>query len=91
VRNAEDGDWLVVHGTVLSERAGKRIEHAWCERAEVVVDLALPVGARVVDRDRYYRVVRPVVRKAYSPDDAMFLAIKNRHDGPWDETEQLKG
>ena len=23
-------------------------------------------------------------------DDAILLAIKNRHDGPWDETEQLK-
>jgi hypothetical protein len=46
-REAEERDWVVVHGTVLSERAGKRIEHAWCGRGEVVVDLAMPVGARV--------------------------------------------
>lgn len=25
-------EWFVVHGTVLSERIGGRIEHAWCER-----------------------------------------------------------
>jgi hypothetical protein len=89
-REAEERDWLVVHGTVLSERAGKRIEHAWCERGEVVIDLAMPVGARIIGRERYYRVVQPEVHKAYSAEDAMLLAIKNRHDGPWDDTEQLK-
>ena len=30
------------------------------------------------------------VSKRYSSDDALFLALKNRHDGPWDESEQLK-
>jgi hypothetical protein len=90
-REAEDRDWLVVHGTVLSERAGKRIEHAWCERGDVVVDLALPVGTRVVGREKYYRVLQPEVRKAYPCEDAMILAIKNRHHGPWNDTEQLKG
>jgi hypothetical protein len=89
-REAEDTDWLVVHGTVLSQRAGKRIEHAWCERGGLVVDLAMPVGARVIQRERYYRVVQPEVRKVYTSEEAMLLAIKNRHDGPWDETEQLR-
>jgi hypothetical protein len=28
VREADDPDWMVVHGTVLSAKAGKRIEHA---------------------------------------------------------------
>ena len=90
-REPEDRDGLVVHGTVLSERAGKRIEHAWCERGDVVVDLALPVGARIIDRGRYYRVVQPEIHKAYSSEDAMILAIKNRHDGPWDGSEQQRG
>jgi hypothetical protein len=89
-REAEDRDWLVVHGTVLSERAGKRIDHAWCERGEWVVDLAMPVGARVIERAKYYRVLRPEVGKAYPCEDALLLAIRNRHDGPWDESEQRK-
>ena len=89
-REAEDRDWLVVHGTVLSERAGKRLERAWCERGDWVVDLALPVGARVIERAKYYRVLRPVVRKAYPCEDAVRLAIRNRHDGPWDDTGQRK-
>lgn len=89
-REAEEPDWVVVHGTVLSERAGKRIEHAWCERGRFVVDLALPVGSRVVGRDVYYRVLQPEVRRVYQAEEAMLLAIKNRHDGPWGDSEQLK-
>src|SRR5947209_20466637 len=48
-REVEDRDWLVVHGTVLSERAGKRIDQDWCERGEWVVDLAMAVGDRVIE------------------------------------------
>ncbi len=55
-----------------------------------VVDLAMPVGSRVVAREAYYRAAKPEVAKTYSADDAVLLAIKNQHDGPWDESEQLK-
>ena len=78
-------DWLVVHGTVWSETVGKRIEHAWCERGETVVDLAMPVGARIIDRERYYRVIKPEVSKRYTSDDALLLSIRNSHHGPWGE------
>jgi hypothetical protein len=54
------------------------------------MDLAMPVGARVVKRDVYYRVLQPAVHKVYSAEDALLLVIKNRHDGPWNESEQLK-
>jgi hypothetical protein len=86
----EDRDWVVVHGTVLSERGGKRIGHAWCERGEWVVDLAMPVGTRTIERNRYYRVVKPEVSKVYSSEDALILSIKTGHQGPWDDSEQLK-
>jgi hypothetical protein len=49
---AKEFDWAVVHGTVWSEKVGGRIDHAWCERGEMVVDLAMPVGARVTERER---------------------------------------
>jgi hypothetical protein len=90
IATAEDRDWVVVHGTVWSDTLGKRIEHAWCEREGFVVDLAMPVGTRIIERERYYRFAQPQISKIYSPKDAMLLAIKNRHHGPWDETEQLK-
>jgi hypothetical protein len=79
-------DWLVVHGTVWSEEVGKRIEHAWCERGETVVDLAMPVGARIIERAAYYRVIKPEIRKTYSSDDALILSIRNGHHGLWDES-----
>jgi hypothetical protein len=87
---AEEDDWVVVHGTVLSERVGKRIEHAWCERERFVVDLAMPVGSRIVGLEQYYRVLKPQVKKRYSSDDAVVLSLKNRHHGPWEESEQVK-
>ena len=85
VTAAEEDDWLVVHGTVLSERVGKRIEHAWCERDRFVVDLAMPVGSRIIEREQYYRVTQPQVKNRYSSDDAVVLSLKNRHHGPWGE------
>ncbi len=86
---AEERDWLVIHGTVWSDELGKRIEHAWCERDAFVADLALPVGTKIVSNEAYYRAAKPEVSKVYSCDDAMLMSIKNRHDGPWDESEQL--
>lgn len=86
----ENEDWVLVHGTVRSERVGKRIEHAWCELGELVVDLAMPVGSRIIERDWYYRVMQPEVSKRYSSHDALFLVFKNHHDGPWGEEEQLR-
>jgi hypothetical protein len=82
-----DEEWIVVHGTVLSEKVGKRIDHAWCECEELVVDLAMPVGSRMIERERYYRVLKPEDCRAYSSEDALMLAIKNRHDGPWSDLE----
>ena len=87
---AETRDWVVVHGSVWSEEVGRRIEHAWCERGEFVVDMTMPVEARIIQRETYYRVVKPEIQKLYSSGDALILSIKNRHDGPWDESEQLK-
>ena len=81
--------WTVVHGTVMSERTGKRMNHAWCERGEDVMDLAMPVGMRDFKRDKYYEILEPEVSKRYSAHHAVFLFLRNRHYGPWEESEQL--
>ena len=81
--------WTVVHGTILSERMGKQIGHAWCERGEAVIDLAMPVGMRDFKRDEYYGTLKPEVSKRYSAEHAVLLFIRNRHYGPWEESEQL--
>ena len=90
LREAEDDDWLLVHGTVLSNNQKHCIGHAWCERGDLVVDLARPIGARIIPKVEYYRLAKPEVQKVYSAADAQSLVFKNQHDGPWDESEQLK-
>jgi len=81
--------WTLVHGTVLSEQAGKRMNHAWCERGEDVMDLAMPVGMRDFKRDKYYEILEAEVCKRYAAQHAVFLFLRNRHYGPWEESEQL--
>jgi hypothetical protein len=90
ITEAKELDWGLVHGTVLSEKDGKRIDHAWCERGEVVVDLAMPVGARIIERECYYRVVQPEISKVYPSEDALVLSIRHGHHDPWDESKQLR-
>lgn len=87
---SEDRDWVIAHGTVMSYTEGKRIDHAWCERGEIVVDLVMPVGSRIIERQQYYRVVKPEVSRMYSSEDALMMSVKNGHHGPWDESEQLR-
>jgi len=87
---AEEFDWMLIHGSVWSNECGTRIDHAWCERGEFVVDLTRPVGARIVGREQYYRVLKAEISKKYSSDDALSLSVKNGHHGPWDESEQLE-
>ena len=80
---ANDPDWVVVHGTVLSDKVGKRIDHAWCERGKVVVDLVQPIGSKRVARKLYYQAFKPEVNSVYPAVDAMFLAMKEKQHGPW--------
>ena len=85
----KNSGWQIVHGTVFSGEVEKRIEHAWCERGHLIVDLAMPVEVRVIDRHTYYRTIHPEVSRVYSAEDALLLSIRNGHHGPWDDTEQL--
>ncbi len=43
-----------------------------------------------MSKEAYYLAGKPEISKVYSCDDAVLLSIKNRHDGPWDETERLR-
>lgn len=89
-RDCGEPGWMVVHGTIRNGRAGKRIGHAWCERGGFVADLTLAEGRRVIEQDLYYRALKPKGRKVYRTGEAILMALKTRHDGPWDESERLK-
>jgi hypothetical protein len=65
------------------------------DQGHEVVHPALPhedfaETVRIIGRERYYRVLQPEVRKAYPCEDALLLAIRSRHDGPWDDTGQRR-
>ena len=81
--------WTLVHATVFSLREEKRIGHAWCERGEEIMDLAMPVGTRDFKRDKYYELLKPESIKRYTDRHAVMLFIRNQHYGPWEESEQL--
>ena len=55
----------------------------------ILMDLAMPVGMRDFKRDKYYKTLKPEVSKRYSDQHAVFLMLRNRHYGPWEESEQL--
>lgn len=80
--------WSVVHGLVRNLEKG-RLKHAWCERGEEVIDLAMPVGMREFTKEEYYRILEPDVTKRYPGKLAVLLFLRNRHYGPWEESEQL--
>jgi hypothetical protein len=89
----ENRDWTLVHGTILSwddDAESRRIGHAWCERGDLVVDLAAPKKARMIELARYCKAVEPETNKVYSSANAILMVYKNKHDGPWDDFEQLK-
>lgn len=83
-RDAEE-DWLVVHGTVWSEELGKRIDHAWCEREGFVVEMTLPEAHRIISKETFYRTTKAEGRRSYSGEEARDLALRHKHDGPWDK------
>ena len=86
---AKEPDWVVVHGMVSIGKPGQRIDHAWCERDGVVVDLTMPAGSRRIARERYYQSLQPQSMTVYSFKDAVVLSAKTGHQGPWDESEQV--
>jgi hypothetical protein len=51
--------------------------------------LAMPASAKESKRDEYYRLLQPEVSRRYPAEHAVFLFLRNRHYGPWEESEQL--
>ncbi len=88
ISDAKMHDWQLVHSTVYSGALEKRIEHAWCERNGVVVDLTMPAGSKVFSEASFYTTVDPAVSFRYSHDEALFISIKTRNDGPWTDVER---
>jgi hypothetical protein len=52
-----------------------------------VVEMTLPEAHRVISKATYYRTTKAEVRKVYSGEEARDLALKHKHDGPWDDED----
>ena len=90
-----DGSLCICHGLAKvdnpeSDDYGERVPHAWVELTidgqEVVLDASNPkVSTCIATVERYYErqeVSRNQVRR-YSPDEALQIAIRLGHNGPW--------
>jgi len=74
-------DWVLVHGTVVKPLDGKRIDHAWCEKDDLVYD---PTQNLHCSKEKYVSFLDAVVNNVYDQEQAMINSIKYRSYGPWE-------
>lgn len=81
------GDLRLAHGTCTGQGpiAGVAFGHAWLELADgtLVFDVANGRHA-VLAKAAYYRIGKCRKVKLYTRHEAMRMAVKHRHYGPWD-------
>jgi hypothetical protein len=41
---------------------------------------------RIIEREEFYLITQPEVSNIYSSSDALMLAIKHGHHGPWNKS-----
>lgn len=76
----------VVHGSIIPKVgpcAGKRINHAWVEIGDSVIEASNHNQLRV-SREGYYKVLSAEYRKKYTIDEASALLDETQFLGPWD-------
>jgi hypothetical protein len=82
-------DWVLVHGTVM-KNDGTRIDHAWCERGEEVVDLTQSSNGTPFQKRKYFANSSAIAEYRYSADDIAFIGLTTGHSGPWTDVDRAK-
>lgn len=77
-------DVRVIHGTVISLKEGRRIDHAWVEVGNDVVD---PTQGVRLPKERWYRITEAKVDADYSSVEALVYMARSGHQGPWTASE----
>ena len=72
----------IVHGTVFSLKAGRRIVHAWVEVGDEVVDPT--VGVRM-NKEKWYRLVQAKPDRRYTWMKAAGMMCRTKHWGPYEK------
>jgi hypothetical protein len=64
---------------------GQRIDHAWVERGDIVLDLANG-GHIELPKQRYYRLgeINPAECHYYTGHEACAQILEHEHFGPWE-------
>ena len=77
---------FLVHGDVIppsGPSAGKRVNHAWVEVDDTVLERSNGQD-RKASRGGYYQRFQARARVRYSAEEAILRMLRTEHYGPWD-------
>lgn len=76
-------DYRLVHGNTAALRQDEAVNHAWVEEGDIVHEVS---GGRdlVYSKVAYYKKHQITNVRRYTVLEALELAVKNGHWGPWD-------
>jgi len=82
VKDFDDVEGELVHGTIYVPKDEKRIHHAWVElKSGLVYE---PVTNSIFEKKFFYKVFKPQDQKRYTRKEAMIKAVTSKHYGPWE-------
>lgn len=81
--------WALVHGYIHEPGGDNRvIDHAWCEKGDLVYDAVLD---KELPKIFYYKMFRAEIGKFYgTKKDIYDMALKYETYGPWHEIDDSK-
>jgi len=82
----DDKDIHLVHGTAWSKVLKRRIEHAWVEIKDMIID---PEANAVFHAEKYYALGEIAIAAKYTRTEARAMLLKTENFGPWES--QISG
>jgi hypothetical protein len=76
-------DYRLVHGNVAVLRQDEAVNHAWIEENDVVYEVSNRQGTAYF-KETYYKQYQVTNIRSYTVPEALELAFKHGHSGPWD-------
>lgn len=82
-KNIRESDVRVVHGIVHPKWTKREYPHAWVEANGRAYDWQMRKTVESISIEDFYELNRPKDIKKYTPAEAVGMAIKQGHQGPW--------
>ena len=85
VAHGEDlaGRYKLVHGNVAKLSQDHPANHAWVEEGDIVLEVSKGRNFRIPKNVYYERHGITTIRQ-YNYEEALILAVRSGHYGPWD-------